>query len=54
LYGGQTWGNFISGSGLKTGCFIDPPEFAVMHDRGNEENVFVTPRTFTGTVGIHF
>ena len=23
-----------------TGRFLDPPEFRVMHDKGNEENVF--------------
>jgi hypothetical protein len=39
-YGGQTWGNFISVNGLNTGRFLDPPEFSVMHDRGNEENAF--------------
>jgi Carboxypeptidase regulatory-like domain len=39
-YGGQKWGNFISASGLNTGRFLDPPEFVVMHDKGNEENVF--------------
>jgi hypothetical protein len=39
-YGGEKWGNFISASGLESGRFLDPPEFAVMHDRGNEENVF--------------
>jgi hypothetical protein len=39
-YGGQNWGNFISVSGLNSGRFLDPPEFVVMHDKGNEENVF--------------
>lgn len=39
-YGGQKWGNFISVSGLDSGRFLDPPEFTVMHDKGNEENVF--------------
>jgi len=39
-YGGQKWGNFISVSGLNSGRFLDPPEFAVMHDKGNEENLF--------------
>src|SRR5579864_8226629 len=39
-YGGQKWGNFISASGLNTGRFLDPPEFAVMHAKGNEENLF--------------
>jgi len=39
-YGGQNWGNFISLNGLGTGRFLDPPEFTVMHAKGNEENVF--------------
>ena len=39
-YGGQKWGNFISVSGLNSGRFLDPPEFTVMHDKGNEENAF--------------
>ena len=29
-YGGQKWGNFISASGLNSGRFLDPPEFAVI------------------------
>jgi len=39
-YGGKNWGNFISANGLNTGRFLDPPEFAVLHDKGNEQNVF--------------
>jgi Carboxypeptidase regulatory-like domain len=39
-YGGEKWGNFISASGLNSGRFLDPPEFVVMHDKGNEENLF--------------
>jgi hypothetical protein len=39
-YGGAKWGNFISASGLNSGRFLDPPEFAVFHDKGNEENLF--------------
>jgi hypothetical protein len=39
-YGGKKWGNFISANGLNSGRFLDPPEFAVMHDKGNEENLF--------------
>jgi hypothetical protein len=27
-------------NGLDTGRFLDPPEFVVMHDKGNEENAF--------------
>jgi hypothetical protein len=39
-YGGETWGNFVSANGLNTSRFLDGPELNVMHDRGNEENVF--------------
>jgi Carboxypeptidase regulatory-like domain/TonB-dependent Receptor Plug Domain len=39
-YGGQKWGNFISANGLNSGRFLDPPEFSVVHAKGNEENVF--------------
>jgi Carboxypeptidase regulatory-like domain/TonB-dependent Receptor Plug Domain len=39
-YGGTKWGNFIAADGLNSGRFLDPPEFVVMHDKGNEENVF--------------
>lgn len=39
-YGGKSWGNFISVDGMNTGRFLDPPEFTVMHDKGNEENLF--------------
>ena len=39
-YGGKNWGNYVSVNGLNTGRFLDPPEFAVFHDKGNEENFF--------------
>src|SRR5437868_2374834 len=39
-YGGAKWGNFVSLSGLNTGRFLDPPEFQILHDKGNEENAF--------------
>jgi len=39
-YGGKNWGNYVGLSGLNTGRFLDPPEFTVFHDRGNEENIF--------------
>ncbi len=39
-YGGQNWGNFISVNGLNSGRFLDGPEYTVMHDKGNEENIF--------------
>jgi hypothetical protein len=39
-YGGQKWGNFISANAMNSGRFLDPPEFIVNHDKGNEENLF--------------
>ena len=39
-YGHEKWGNFISANGLNGGRFLDPPEFAVFHAKGNEENFF--------------
>ncbi len=39
-YGGAKWGNFISLSGLNSGRFLDPPEFVVIHAKGNQENLF--------------
>src|SRR5579863_5778788 len=39
-WGGPKWGEYISVSGLNTGRFLDGPEFATLHDKGNEENIF--------------
>ena len=39
-YGGKNWGEFIAANGLNTGRFLDPPEFGVIHDKGNMENFF--------------
>jgi hypothetical protein len=39
-YGGKKWGNFIETDGLNSGRFLDPPEFQVFHDKGNEQNFF--------------
>jgi hypothetical protein len=39
-YGGKYWGNFISVNGMNSGRFLDAPEFAVIHDKGNEQNIF--------------
>src|ERR1700692_3835888 len=39
-YGTQKWGNFISANGLNSGRFLDPPEFQIIHAKGNEENIF--------------
>ncbi len=54
-YGGKSWGNFIEGDGLNTGRFLDPPEFTVFHDKGNEENVFDRiDYTFSSADSIHW
>jgi hypothetical protein len=39
-YGTEKWGNFVSINGLNTSRFLDPAEFKVFHDKGNEENLF--------------
>ena len=39
-YGGAKWGNFVEVDGLNTGRFLDPAEFVVFHDKGNELNIF--------------
>jgi len=39
-YGGQKWGNFIAANGLNSGRFLDGPEIVVLHDKGNQENLF--------------
>ena len=53
-YGGAKWGNFIEIDGLNTSRFLDPPEFKVFHDKGNEENVFDrVDRNFTSKDSIH-
>jgi hypothetical protein len=39
-YGGKKWGNFAEVDGMNSGRFLDPPEFQVFHDKGNEQNVF--------------
>ncbi len=40
LNGGKTWGNFISLNGMNTSRFLDGPDFATIHDHGNEQNFF--------------
>src|SRR5262249_34330792 len=39
-FGGNKWGNFVAANGLESGRFLDPPEFTVMHAKGNEESLF--------------
>lgn len=38
--GNKKFGNFVAADLLQSGRFLDPSEFAVMHDKGNEENLF--------------
>ncbi|RRA48697.1 TonB-dependent receptor [Acidipila sp. EB88] len=53
-YGTSTFGNFFETDGLNTGRFLDAPEFSVMHDRGNEQNIFDRiDRQFTAADSIH-
>ncbi|MGA2086365.1 MAG: TonB-dependent receptor, partial [Terracidiphilus sp.] len=53
-YGGKKWGNFIEVDGLNSGRFLDPPEFQVFHDKGNEQNVFErVDYNFTPVDSIH-
>jgi hypothetical protein len=53
-YGGKKWGNFIEADGLNSGRFLDPPEFSVFHDKGNEQNVFDrVDYNFTSVDSIH-
>ena len=53
-YGGKSWGNFIEADALNTGRFLDPPEFSVFHDKGNEENFFDRiDYSFTSADSIH-
>src|ERR1700704_4239174 len=53
-YGGKNWGNFVEIDGLNSGRFLDGPEFAVFHDKGNELNFFDrVDRSFTPNDSIH-
>src|SRR5262249_38322091 len=39
-YGTSKWGNFITLDGLRTGRFLDTPEFTAFHDKGNNQTIF--------------
>jgi hypothetical protein len=39
-FGSNSVGNFIALSGINTGRFLDGPEFGVLHDHGNQQNIF--------------
>ncbi len=38
--GGKGWGNFISLNAVRSGRYLDPPEFSALHDVGNNETIF--------------
>ncbi len=38
--GGPKFGNFIALDGVRSGRFLDTPEFGVFHDRGNNNSIF--------------
>ena len=38
--GTEKWGNFFDANAMKSGRFLDTPEFTVMHAYGNNENLF--------------
>ncbi|MDP9055109.1 MAG: TonB-dependent receptor [Acidobacteriota bacterium] len=38
--GGQKWGEFVSLNGVRSGRYLDPPEFSALHDQGNNETIF--------------
>jgi hypothetical protein len=53
-YGGKKWGNFVEVDGMNSGRFLDPPEFTVFHDKGNEQNAFDrVDYNFTPVDSIH-
>ncbi len=38
--GGTNWGSFTAANGLRSGRFLDTPEFEPLHAAGNNENIF--------------
>ncbi len=53
-FGGSKWGNFLAANGLNTGRFLDPPEFQVIHSKGNQQNVFDrVDLQFSGADSVH-
>jgi hypothetical protein len=38
--GSQRWGNFVAVTGMRSGRFLDAPEFLTIHDAGNSGTLF--------------
>jgi len=39
-FGGKKWGYFIAANTVRSGRYLDPPEFSALHDVGNNQTVF--------------
>ncbi len=39
-FGGEKWGNFLVANVTRSGRYLDSPEFAVLHDVGNNQQIF--------------
>jgi len=39
-FGGKKWGNFTAANAVRSGRYLDPPEFSAIHDVGNNQTVF--------------
>ncbi len=39
-FGGKKWGYFIAANTVRSGRYLDPPEFSALHDVGNNETTF--------------
>jgi hypothetical protein len=49
--GSHNLGNFLSVTGMRTDRFLDPPEFQVLHDSGNQLSFFDRIDARTGATG---
>src|ERR1700688_2858679 len=38
--GTKQWGEFLSANTVRSGRYLDPPEFSALHDVGNNETIF--------------
>ena len=39
-FGGAKFGNFLAADGVRSGRFLDTPEFTPFHDIGNNQTIF--------------
>jgi hypothetical protein len=50
-FGNSKVGNFVAVSGMSSNRFLDTPEFQVLHDKGDKQNIF--DRVDTGTFHLN-